>query len=197
MEIRCKNVILRDMVAADIEDEIRWHTVETEWGLWDTPWEDCFSAFDPDAYREKARKKLQEPKDGFRWELQVVSSDGTHVGSVNTYWIDDNYEWVARKNLQPGQHVFYAVGCAIKEPSYWGRGLGTETLIAYVRYHLNLGHTDICTQTWSGNVRMVKCAEKLGFTVCDREIAFRTVRGEKVDGLTFRLNVDQFRKRYA
>ena len=143
MEIRCKNVILRDMVAADIEDEIRWHTVETEWGLWDAPWEDCFSAFDPDAYREKARKKLQEPKDGFRWELQVVSSDGTHVGSVNTYWIDDNYEWVARKNLQPGQHVFYAVGCAIKEPSYWGRGLGTETLIAYVRYHLNLGHTDI------------------------------------------------------
>lgn len=197
MEIRYKNVILRDMVATDMEDEIRWNTVETAWGLWDAPWEDCFSDFDPDAYREKARKKLQAPQDGFRWRLQVAYTDGTHIGNVSAYLIDDNYEWIAEKNLQPGQRFFYAVGADIKEPSYWGRGLGTEALAAYIRYHLEMGHTDIFTQTWSGNVRMVKCAEKLGFYVCDREIGYQTVRGEKVDGLTFRLDVEQFRKRYV
>jgi RimJ/RimL family protein N-acetyltransferase len=86
------------------------------------------------------------------------------------------------------------VGVGIKEPPYWSQGLGTEALAAYIRYHLELGHTDICTETWSGNVRMVKCAEKLGFYVCDRENGYRTVRGEKVDGLTFRLDVDKFRR---
>ena len=196
MEIHYKNIILRDMMAADIEDEIRWNTTETEWGLWDAPWEDCFSNFDPEAYREKTLKKLQAPKDGFRWRLQAAYADGTHIGDVSTYLIDDNYEWIAEKSLQPDQHYFYAVGVDIKEPSYWGHGLGTEALAAYIRYHLELEHTDICTQTWSGNVRMVKCAEKLGFYVCDREIGYRTVRGEKADGLTFLLDIDKFRGLY-
>ncbi len=120
MEIPYKNIILRDMVVADIEDEIRWNTVETEWALWDAPWEDSFSGF----------------------------------------------------------------------------GLGTEALAAYIRYHLEMRHTDICTETWSGNTRMIKCAKKLGFYECDREIGFRTVRGEKVDGLTFRLDVDRFHKSF-
>ena len=32
-------VILRDFIKADIEDYVRWETVETEWKLWDAPWE--------------------------------------------------------------------------------------------------------------------------------------------------------------
>jgi RimJ/RimL family protein N-acetyltransferase len=195
MKIHYRNIILRDMRVADIEDEIRWNTIETEWGLWDAPWED-FSDFDPDVFREETLKKLQAPEDGFRWRLQVDHADGTHIGSVNSYLIDDSYEWIAEKSLQPDQHRFYAVGVDIKEPSYWGRGLGAETLAAYIRYHLELGHTDICTQTWSGNLRMIRCAEKLGFYECDRKPGYQTVREETVDGLTFRLDTDQFRRSY-
>lgn len=32
-------VILRDFIQADIEDYVHWETVETEWKLWDAPWE--------------------------------------------------------------------------------------------------------------------------------------------------------------
>lgn len=32
-------VVLRDFIEADIEDYVRWETVETEWKLWDAPWE--------------------------------------------------------------------------------------------------------------------------------------------------------------
>ena len=38
MKIEYKNIVLRDEVIADIEDDIRWNTVETEWSLWDAPW---------------------------------------------------------------------------------------------------------------------------------------------------------------
>ena len=39
MEFKFRNVVLRDMGEADIEDEIRWNTVETQWAQWDAPWE--------------------------------------------------------------------------------------------------------------------------------------------------------------
>ena len=39
MEIKYKNIILRDYRESDIDDEVRWNTVETAWALWDGPWE--------------------------------------------------------------------------------------------------------------------------------------------------------------
>ena len=39
MEIKYKNIILRDMIPSDIEDNVRWNTTETEWSDYDAPWE--------------------------------------------------------------------------------------------------------------------------------------------------------------
>ena len=39
MQIKYQNIILRDMRESDIDDDIRWNTIETEWALWDAPWE--------------------------------------------------------------------------------------------------------------------------------------------------------------
>ena len=38
------------MTEADIEDDIRWNTVETDWANWDAPWESLpdLLTFDPD-----------------------------------------------------------------------------------------------------------------------------------------------------
>ena len=47
------------------------------------------------------------------------------------------------------------------------------------------------TQTWSGNVRMLRCAEKLGFVECNRNVGTRKVGGQKFDGLTFRLKREE------
>lgn len=41
---------------------------------------------------------------------------------------------------------------------------------------------------------MIHLAEKLGFEECCRKKALRLVRGQRYDGLTFRLNVAQFYK---
>ena len=55
------------------------------------------------------------------------------------------------------------------------------------------GERGIYTQTWSGNVRMIGLAEKLGFEEYRRKKGLRTVAGKPYDGLTFRLNEEKFR----
>ena len=64
MEFRDRNVVLRDMREADIEDEIRWNTLETQWAQWDAPWESLeeLKHFDPDAHRRAELEYLKKPK---------------------------------------------------------------------------------------------------------------------------------------
>ena len=74
-----------------------------------------------------------------------------------------------------------------------GKGYAFSALRLFIRYLLGCGETEIYTQTWSGNVRMIGLAEKLGFEEYRRKRDYRTVSGKKYDGLTFRLNLEKFR----
>lgn len=80
-----------------------------------------------------------------------------------------------------------AIGIDICEPHLWGNGIGTNALRAFMNYYFENGEEELYIQTWSGNVRMLRCAEKLGFVECDRCIGKREVDGRNYDGLTFRL----------
>ena len=53
MQINYKDIVLRDYRESDIEDEVRWNTLDTAWGDWDAPWEreEQFQTFDEGAYR--------------------------------------------------------------------------------------------------------------------------------------------------
>lgn len=199
MKIKYRDIILRDMEEADIEDEIRWNTVETEWALWDAPWEMEVELpkFNPDSFRQESLRTLQFPKDEPRWSMELDTVDGKHVGSVNCYLIDENWDWISVRNVKPGQKTYKTLGIEINDSRYWNQGLGKQALAAWISYHLKHDEQDICLQTWSGNIRMVKCAERLGFTVCHREVGNRLVRGSIYDGLTFRLDLDKFHKYLA
>lgn len=194
MEIKYRDIVLRDMIESDIDDEIRWNTVETEWALWDAPWEMEVELpkFDPEAYRREELERLQKPKEGFRWGFELNTAEGVHIGTVNSYLIDGNWDWIRLKDVLPGQKVYRTLGIEINESRFWGRGLGRQALAAFVRYHLDNGLDSLCLQTWSGNSRMVRVAEWLGFKVCHREQGNRLVRGGIYDGLTFLLDVSAF-----
>ena len=69
-----------------------------------------------------------------------------------------------------------------------------QALCMFIKYLLDKGIDDIYTQTWSGNERMIHIAEKIGFEEYRRKKEFRLVRGKKYDGLTFRLNMEKFKK---
>ncbi|MBE6899921.1 MAG: GNAT family N-acetyltransferase [Ruminococcaceae bacterium] len=192
MKIEYKDIILRDMTEADIEDDIRWYTLETDWANWDAPWEPLPDISDTDSYRKKELLKLAEPKDKIRWGFEIETAEGIHIGAVNSYMINENFEWTPVRDIKPGDKAFRAVGISICESSFCGKGLGTKALAAFINYYFENGVEEIYCQTWSGNIRMIKCAEKLGFEECRRKSGLREVRGEKFDGLTFRLDKEKF-----
>ena len=86
-----------------------------------------------------------------------IEWNGRHIGSVNAYHIDENYEWIGA--AESGQMVHLAVGVGICEHDLWGNGIGTNALRAFINYQLKIGADEIYTQTWSGNVRMIRCAK--------------------------------------
>jgi len=188
MQLKYKNVILRDMQESDIESYVRWWTVEREWENWDAPWEkeDTDEQAERNSWREYYESLKNRPEDRLRWKFEI-ECEGRHIGWVSSYMIDENFEWIAVDSIKEGQTVLRAVGIDICESDVWGKGIGTNALRAFINYYFEKGVDELYTQTWSGNVRMLRCAEKLGFVECNRNEGTREVNGRLYDGLTFRL----------
>ena len=173
---------LRDMVETDIEDYVRWFTSDTEWGCWDAPWEISFSN---DV--EEERKSWTEyyssvkdlSKDTERWKFEI-EVDNKHIGWVSSY---TDLDYLENKDNT------LAIGIDIPEESNRGKGYGTTALKLFINYLKEHGHTSLYIQTWSGNVRMIKVIEKLGFKEFYRKKDYREVRGNKYDALTYKLDI--------
>ena len=196
MEIKYRDIMLRDTVEADLSDELRWYTEQTQWAQWDAPWEmlEEIKNFDPTKTTNVFLDTLKKEKPEIRTTLELDTADGVHIGTVSSYLIDEKYNSIPRKNVQNGQKVYTTLGIDICESRFWNRGLGAQALTAWILYFLKNGIQDICLQTWSGNLRMVHCAQKLGFLECDRKKGIRTVGSKIYDGLTFCLDETRFRQ---
>ncbi len=186
MVIKGGDIILRDMLETDIEDYVRWFTTETKWADTDAPWEPLESDEETERiswckYYESVKEL---PDEVIRWKFEV-EWNGRHIGWVSSYPIDENCEWV--DEVKEGQKIYHAIGIDICESDVWGKGIGTKALRAFIAYCFVNGWQEIFTQTWSGNTGMLKCAEKLGFKECRRNVNTREVNGQKYDGLTLRL----------
>lgn len=191
-----EKVILRDFIESDIQTRIRWETEETEWQAWDAPWE--FAALSGKEregalaeYIEKMRGWAENfskmPKEEKRTGFQIVEkSSGEYIGWCNSYRIDED----CNISEEGGK---CAVGIDLPSMRARGKGYAFSALCLFIRYLLGCGETEIYTQTWSGNVRMIALAEKIGFEEYRRKKDYRTVSGKKYDGLTFRLNLEKFR----
>ena len=178
-------VVLRDMTESDIEDYVRWFTSEREWENWDAPWEKEETGEEAErrSWTEYYEAVKDRPDDALRKKFEI-EWNGRHIGWVSSYFIDENHEWVEKAG--DGRTYYRAVGIDICEPDLCGKGVGTKALSAFMDYYFENGENELYTQTWSGNIRMIRCAEKLGFAECRRNVGTREVNGKKYDGLTFR-----------
>lgn len=196
MEIKGDKVMLRDFMESDIETMIHWETVETEWQLWDGPWEyeEEVEAFDPEKYRQERLAWLAKQKDEnrVRWRFQICinNEEQTHIGWCSAYFIDDQYQYTKEQGK-------CAIGIDIPAMCARNKGYATAALVMFIQYLRANGIEEIYTQTWSGNVRMIGLAKKLGFEECNRILGIRKVRGDIYDALTFKLDMHKFQKTFT
>ena len=175
-------ITLRDMRESDIEDYVRWFTRDTGWMDFDAPWEEKGGTTEEEerkGWTEYYESVRNLPEDTVRWKYEV-DLDGKHIGWVSWY---DDLDYVENPE------GIRAVGIDLPEESVYNRGAGTEALRQFILYLKEHGSTSVYTQTWSGNTRMLRVAEKLGFTEAYRKKDFRDVNGKLFDAVTLKLDL--------
>jgi RimJ/RimL family protein N-acetyltransferase len=189
MKIKGQQVILQDDRDSDPEDYFRWFNLE-EWQYYDRP-DQPFQPISREQFDERARKNREryderakdksKPKPGFH----IDTVDGKHLGWVSIY----NWD-------QEEKSTF--IGINIPEEENWGKGYGTEAVSLYLNYLFDsFDLNTIRTATWTGNKRMVRCAQKAGFTneKITRHRSPISVRGEPLERIEFSLsNVEWLKK---
>ena len=187
MKIPFDDIILRDYQLSDVEDEVRWTNTDTAWFYADTPWM-TMEPVDPGELRSDMIEVMAGlSEDAIRWRFEIEAA-GQHIGMVSSYYLDENFEptpWDAidqRKNAEENRSI-RALGIEICETAFWGRGIGTKALTAFMEYYRNLGEHRFLVETWSGNLRMLGCARKLGFVEVKRQEGAYIVDGKAYDGL--------------
>jgi len=178
VKIEGQRVVLRDdRRDSDSDDFFRWLNME-EWLYYDQP-DRPFQPVSREAFDEIAKKQAEaasSSRQGRAWAIDTV--DGQHIGWVNSY------DWDEEE-----QSAF--IGICIPEEETWGKGYGTEAVSLFLSFLFDaLGLKTIRTATWTGNGRMVRCAQKAGFT--NHEImphrSSVSVRGEPLERIEFSLS---------
>ncbi len=186
MEVIGKRIKLRPFAKSDIDDYIRWNTIEIEWMEWDAPWEE--NDFNIEEYREFSLLKLEKNRPISIYssrEIEIIDT-GEHIGRINSYNIDENYEYTKEsKNL--------TIGIDIYNPKNRKQGYGAEAWSLHIDWLLENGKEDIYTQTWSENYPVLGLFRKLGFELTHTDKAYQKFKGKYVDGLTFKLNAEKFK----
>jgi RimJ/RimL family protein N-acetyltransferase len=177
MEIRGNNVVLKMMSHQDITDSIFWFTEDNEWMNWDAPWEKD-EPFDSKDYKKRKEHLIETRNiDDFEPRLEIYY-ENIHIGWVSRYYINEAYEYDSK-----GKDI--AIGIVIVNKKYRNLGLGYDAYQAYIKFLQKLGYKRVYTQTWSGNIPMVKLAHKVGFHLINRIKDCRMVDGVLYDSLTY------------
>lgn len=131
---------------------------EPEWSKWNGPYFEEYIKY----------ATLNEFKSSSDWQFLLRDSvrcifiGDEPVGMLSKGWIDKKTRWME-------------IGIVIYDPQYWNSGYGTKALTLWTSEtfseHPEIQHLGMTT--WSGNMRMMRAAEKLGYK---KEAQIRAVR---------------------
>ena len=103
--------------------------------------------------------------------LMVICADEKFIGTVTAFWISKETNWAE-------------TGIVIYDPVYWNGGYGTVAYKLWLDFLFETTELHrLGMSTWSGNLRMIKCAEKCGMREEARIRQARIVNGEFYDGI--------------
>lgn len=115
----------------------------------------------------------------------LIEVDGRAIGLVTFYWEHEPSRWLE-------------AGIIIYDPAYWSGGYGTEALSLWVDClfrHLDIARVGITT--WSGNPRMMRCAEKVGMQLEGRMRKCRYYNGAYYDSIRMGVLREEWEERKA
>lgn len=181
-----RQIRLRDWIEDDIAPYSAWMAPHHAWRRTDGPYYPLPTAAQQEKHLARIRRAVAGEVPDVRVKVVIADRQTDRlVGTVSRYWQSPETRWLS-------------VGISIYDPALWGRGIGHEALGLWCDYllgaPLELARLDL--RTWSGNVGMMRLAEKLGF---QREATFRKARivdGAFYDGLGYGVLREEWAARY-
>ncbi|TSA87829.1 GNAT family N-acetyltransferase [Deinococcus detaillensis] len=160
---------VRPRLPQDLPTLYRWLYAEPnpEWQRWDGP------------YFSKQRSKLSfeayaERADVNPWneDQQIVALGSECIG------------FLSRFEEAPSGGGWYELGVVIFDPQHWSSGLGTRALSLWTAATFAEKPAHLITlSTWSGNARMIRAAERVGYRECARIPEARNWDGQRWDSV--------------
>lgn len=179
MKIAGTRIILRDEgKEGDDEDIFRWLNMD-DWVYYAMP----HIPFRGITWEEFIRREERRKSDPSRHDWQLDTVEGRHIGWVDYHGLDE----------QAG-HI--RMGIALPEETTWNQGYGTEAVRLLIDYLFReMGLKEVRTSTWSGNKRMMRCAEKCGFNERSRGQhggGEYSVRGEPLERIEYFISREEW-----
>lgn len=148
-----------------------WHWLygeeNPEWQQWDGPY---FPKNRSDKSLEEfvAEAAAQAPNP----DRQIIDLNGECIGMVSRY------------EEEPAGGGWWELGIVIYGPQHWGGGLGREALRLWTERTFAETNAHVITlTTWSGNERMIRSAERIGYRECARIPEARSWQGKRWDSV--------------
>jgi len=175
-QIKGKNIQLRDWIIEDIPPYEKWLTGAHKWLEFDGPY---YAKSTKEGAKEAAlslKKKIEKqafPKVRNRVAIADINTNQL-IGNISYYWESIETNWLC-------------TGLVIFDENYWSKGLGFEAMGLWSQYLFDeipeIVRLDM--RTWSGNIGMMRLAEKLGFTLEARFRDARIVKGKYYDSIGY------------
>jgi len=158
------NIILRELEIKDLEDYLYWNHPSREFHKYNGPYYRKRSEEELREYVEDLRKKLLQGDRNVLQDKMIIANKNTDeiIGQVNWYWKSEETLWME-------------IGIVIFNENYWGNKIGYTALKMWTNkiFMENPKLVRLGLSTWSGNLPMMKLAEKLGFK---KEAVYRKAR---------------------
>ncbi|MGI8694314.1 MAG: GNAT family N-acetyltransferase [Geodermatophilaceae bacterium] len=175
LRIEGKRVVLRDWAAADLAPYRGWLRPEHEWHHWDAPYYAAADGAEIDAMLARLAGQIGAgdwPTPRSRLVVADPSTD-SYLGVVTWYWESEPSDW-------------RRVGVVLHDPQTWSGGRGTEALTLWTTYlFASTAAVRLDFATWSGNERMCRLGQRLGWVAEARFRQAREVRGQRYDSVVY------------
>lgn len=158
------NIILRELEIKDLDDYLYWNHPSREFHKFNGPYYERSSEEELKVYIEELKELLLKGERNVLKNKEIIVNKDTDeiIGQVNWYWKSQETLWME-------------VGIVIFNENYWGKGIGYTALKMWINkiFDGNPKFIRIGLTTWSGNLRMMRLAEKLGLK---KEAVYRKAR---------------------